>query len=144
MADYPIGYSMPHNGVNSIFSPDSHGNYWWDYLNGMAASREANSAQWQMQMQQQEFNASEAEKTRAWNEYMSNTAIRRQMEDIKGAGLNPWLAIQGGASGAASMAGANASSGQGNANQANSGVITAAAITAASIIGLIGKFFLKK
>lgn len=136
--------AMPSVNEQKAFGPDSHGNYWWDYFNGNAAARESNSAQWQMQLQQQEFNASEAEKTRAWNEYMSNTAIRRQMEDIKAAGLNPWLAIQGGASGAASMAGANATSGQGNANQANNNIVMAAAITTASVLALIGKFIRKK
>lgn len=45
------------------------------------------------------FNSAEAEKARAENRYLANTAYSRAVEDMRNAGLNPYLAYgSGGAS----------------------------------------------
>lgn len=61
------------------------------------------------QRRQQEFNSAEAQKQRDWEEYMSNTAYQRAMDDISQAGLNPALVYSQG--GATTPVGNSASSG---------------------------------
>ena len=41
----------------------------------------------------------EAEKSREWQEQMSNTSISRRMQDLRNAGLNPLLAVDNASSG---------------------------------------------
>ena len=78
----------------------------------------------EMQEDAQAFNSAEAEKQRSWeeemyNQYQSPQAMARQYEQ---AGLNPALAMTGGAQGPTSMNGAAASAGSG----ATSGAASAA------------------
>lgn len=57
--------------------------------------------QWQERMYEVErlYNSAEAEKNRQWQEDMSSTSYQRVVEDMKKAGLNPYLALNlGGAS----------------------------------------------
>lgn len=78
------------------------------------ASREAQIAN--------QFSASEAQKNRKWQEEMSNSAIRRQMADLKAAGLNPALAATGGAtSGSGAVGSAHMPSGSAATSSAFSG-----------------------
>lgn len=55
------------------------------------------------------FNAGEAQKSRDWQERMSNTSYQRAVEDLKRAGLNPVLAYSQG--GATTPTGSQASAG---------------------------------
>lgn len=73
-----------------------------------AAQQQTNATNLQIARETNQFNSAEAQKNRDWETEMSNTAIQRSMADYKAAGLNPWLAVQGGASGASTPSGSSA------------------------------------
>lgn len=74
----------------------------------------AEQAQKQMDFQRSsareamQFNSDQADISRKWQEYMSNTAHQREIKDLQAAGLNPVLSAMGG-SGAPVTSGATAS-----------------------------------
>lgn len=77
------------------------------------AANLANSISAASSAKQYEYNSKEAQKTRDWQEYMSNTSHQREVKDLIAAGLNPVLSATLGGSSTPSGATASGSSYQG-------------------------------
>lgn len=91
-----MNYNSYENALANIFSAEQA-----EIARQFSAEQAQISRQW---------SAQEAQKTRDWQEKMSNTAYQRATEDMRSAGLNPYLLYANSGSGAATPAGATGSS----------------------------------
>lgn len=90
------------NDAHSWFDYDAMDNAFGSVQNQLTQEHLTGAAQ-----EANEFNASEAQKQRDWQEYMSSTQYQRTVADMKEAGVNPALAMSNGVASSGSGASAN-------------------------------------
>lgn len=112
-------------------------NNMFDFTGSSAAQAQFNN-QWLLNKDAQAFNASEAQKQRAWEQMMSNSQYQRLVTDLKAAGLNPYLAL-GNMGGAGTPSGSSASVSSGSADMANNKLTAAAGILAVALRMILAK-----
>lgn len=149
---------MPHGGGSSV--PSNSGNAWssfwsdfgsswndfWSNVGGMFdgsnAAKQQGEQNLELQKQAQGYNSAEAAKQREWEEHMASTQYQRAVEDLRKAGLNPWLAVSGINGGSPSGASASSSASSVNMKKSGSEVLanlTQSAVSAAIIAKIVAK-----
>lgn len=121
-----------HSGSSS--GPEDLGSIssWQDMINSAFKQTQ------ELDAQERAFNSAEAQKNRDWQEKMSNTAVQRMVKDLEAAGLNKWLALNGGSvQGSTTPSGAAASSSSGS--QSVSSLVKAFLTYYASLTGSVVK-----
>lgn len=110
-----------------------------DYDNTWSAEQARIQRDWSAEEAEKNrmFNMAEAAKNREWQQEMSNTAHRREVNDLMAAGLNPVLSAMGG-NGAAVGSGATAA-GVGNPSGQAANGNQSAGMAVASMLGTILK-----
>lgn len=88
-------HSAEDYNYNVVDHPASGNRDWEDIFSHLADSDDAWLEKWINWMMQSDM----MQKQMDWQEYMSGSQYQRMINDLKAAGLNPWLALQGGVSG---------------------------------------------
>ena len=86
-------------------------------LNGQRAAQQQFENQRQLDADAYLRNKEEAQAARDWEKMMSDTSYQRAVEDLKKAGLNPYILMAQGLSGAPSYSGSSASTSAGSASK---------------------------
>lgn len=106
-------FPQPENTTDDIEAAGSNSGYNYQSFKDMLDASYAQ--QLELDQMEREFNSGEAQKNRDWQEMMSNTAYQRAVADLEKAGLNKWLAVNGGSINSASTpSGAQASASSGS------------------------------
>lgn len=129
------GYALSQDGAGS---PSSGIGRWWNNISGTTAN---NMFSAQEAEKARAFNSAEAQKQRDFEEYMSNTAYQRGVQDMKASGINPMVAA--GAAQASTPQGTSATSPAAHAAGSGNGGVLSLISKAANIAiakGLEAKF----
>lgn len=111
--------TLPYENHNDFLNFFSGGEYnsWVDNVNSSRADKNSRASQAAASALDQD----RIDKAREYEIWFDSSKYQRAVEDLKAAGLNPWLAVQGGLSGTGSTsASTNNSSSASNVNKPNS------------------------